>query len=191
VLREKKRILDEFLVASAQAGDRKAFSQLAKRWHPALLRHAWRLIGDEDLARDTLQDAWIDIVRGLPGLLDVAAFPAWAYRIVTRKCANSIRKIQQVRKTKAAMLAEPAIHEDGEVIAENSADMGVVSKVMADLPAEQNATMALYHLEGLGVAEISVALGVPVGTVKTRLMHARRKIRNALNLNDTGGSNEQ
>jgi len=191
VRRDKKRILDEYLVASAQTGDRKAFSLLAKRWHPALFRHAWRLTGDEDQARDTLQDAWIDIIRGLPRLNDAAAFPAWSYQIVTRKCASSIRKNQQVRKIKAAILAEPVRYEDGEAIAEMSADKSVVSTAIAGLPSEQSSAMALYHLEDLSVAEISVALGVPVGTVKTRLMHARRKIRIALNLTDTGGSNEQ
>ena len=191
VRRDKKRILDEYLVASAQTGDRKAFSLLAKRWHPALYRHAWRLTGDEDQARDTLQDAWVDIVRGLPRLKDAAAFPAWSYQIVTRKCANTIRKIQRVRKTKLAVMAELRVHEDGEAIAERRADMSVVSKAIANLPPEQCATMALYHLEDMGVAEISVALDVPVGTIKTRLMHARRKIRIALNLTDTGGSNEQ
>ncbi len=179
--RGKKRVLDEYLVASAQAGDRKAFAQLARHWQPALMRHAWRLTGDEDMARDALQDAWLDIVRGLPRLKDAIAFPAWSYRIVTRKCANAIRKVKNVRRTKQAIAAEPDVPPlDGEARIEQRAEMATIAAVMAKLPSGQRSALALYHMEDLSIAEISVALGMPAGTVKTRLMHALRKIRAAL-----------
>ena len=105
--RDKKRVLGEYLVSAARTGDRSAFDQLARLYQPELARHAWRLSGDQDMAQDVLQDAWLDIVRGLGRLNDPAAFPAWAYRIVTRKCAGMIRKRQRVRDTQAAMAAEP------------------------------------------------------------------------------------
>lgn len=190
-IRDKKRVLDEYLVASAQAGDRKAFARLASNWQPALMRHAWRLTGDEDMARDALQDAWLDIVRGLPRLKDAIAFPAWSYRIVTRKCATAIRKVQRVRRTKQAVAAEPESPPlDGETVVEQRADLAAISGAMATLPADQRSALALYHMEDLSIAEISVALGVPAGTVKTRLMHARRKIRAALEHISGGHSDE-
>jgi RNA polymerase sigma factor (sigma-70 family) len=189
--RNKARVLDEYLVISAQSGDRRAFGQLATRWQPALLRHAWRLTGNPDQAHDALQDAWLDIVRGLPRLHDAAAFPAWAYRIVTRKCATLIRKLQRTRRTNDAYAVEPKIEAEGIEQVEMRAEMAAVSAAINALPPEQQSAIALYHMEDLSVAEISVALGIPAGTVKTRLMHARRKIRAALETIDEGGSNEQ
>lgn len=188
--RDKKRVFEEYLVVSAQAGDRKAFDQLAALWQPALMRHAWRLTGDQDMAADTLQDAWLDIVRGLPRLKDAAAFPAWAYRIVTRKCASSIRKIQRVRRTKQAVAQQPDPVDRAAERAEQSADLAAVSEVIATLPPDQRSAIALFHGRELSVAEIAIALDVPVGTVKTRLMHARRKIRAALEPEAEGGRND-
>ena len=90
--RDAERIYDEYLVAAATTGDRAAASRLVARWQPRLLRHAWRVGGDADLAKDAVQDAWIEILRGLARLDDVAAFPAWAYRIVTRRCQRALAR---------------------------------------------------------------------------------------------------
>jgi DNA-directed RNA polymerase specialized sigma24 family protein len=83
------RLLDEYLLASVRAGDRKAFELLARRWQRKLLAHAWRLLGgDAEGARDAVQDGWVEIVTGLSRLRDDRAFAAWAYRIVSRRCAR-------------------------------------------------------------------------------------------------------
>jgi RNA polymerase sigma-70 factor (ECF subfamily) len=126
------RLLDEYLAAAARAGDRAAFGRLAGQWQPKLLAHAWRLTGDPELARDVVQDAWTDIARGLHRLGDVAVFPAWAYRIVSRRAVDAIDRRVRARR-------------------------------------------------------LSAAMDVPAGTVKTRLMHARTRLRAALTgENDNG-----
>ena len=193
--RDMRRVLGEYLVIAAQTGDRAASGQLARLWQPALLRHALRLTGETELARDTLQDAWIDILRGLGGLTDAAAFPAWAYRIVTRKSAATIRGLQRRRQTGAALAAEPEGADDGERTAEALADRGPLARALTDLPIEQRMAMALFYIDDFTVAEIAVALSVPAGTIKTRLMHGRRKMRAALDLSisqpsNQGGSND-
>lgn len=170
--------LDAFLAASARAGDRAAMRTLAGRWYPLLTAHAWRLTGDHEMAADAVQEAWVEIVRGLPGLRDDHAFAAWAYRIVTRRCARLVRVRQSDRALAKAVKAEPQ-----EVAAEDHHDEGDVlrlKKAMAALPPDQRAAIALFHLQGLSVAETAIALDVPAGTVKTRLMHARRKLRDSL-----------
>jgi len=171
------RLLDEYLLVSALAGDRRAFAALAKRWQKKLLAHAWRLLGDAEAARDAVQEGWIEIVRGLPRLRDERAFPAWAYRIVTRRCAKAVGAAVRRREVEAELAAEgePAAPE-----AESGRDHERLRAAIRALPEEQRAAIALFHFEELSVAEVAVALDVPAGTVKTRLMHARRKLRAAL-----------
>ncbi|MBL4619521.1 MAG: sigma-70 family RNA polymerase sigma factor [Marinicaulis sp.] len=178
--RQKARILDEYLAASARAGDRVAFGQLAKRWQPKLYAHACRLMGDAELARDVVQEGWGDIAKGLSRLDDAAVFPAWAYRIITRRAADSIRRTQRDRRLTQGFVAEPTPEDNGAAAIEVHADRTPLTKAMASLPPEQRAAIALFYLEDFSVAEIAAALSVPAGTVKTRLMHARRKLRTAL-----------
>jgi len=178
--RRKDRILDEFLAAAARAGGRPALDALALRWERRLVRHAWRLVGDIEDARDVAQDAWIDIARGIGRLNDSAAFPAFAFRIVTRRAADLVRRKKRARRAAAAFAAEPrdsACIYDGM---DASASAPALLAAMAALPADQRAAIALFYLEDLSVAEIAAALGVPAGTVKTRLMAARDKLRIAL-----------
>ena len=176
MVREAARILDEYLLVSARAGDRGAFELLARRWQKKLLAHAWRLLGDRESARDAVQEGWLEIVRGLGRLQDERAFPAWAYRIVSRRCARQIGSAARPRRLAAAM--EPETRE--EAAAGASADHDRLRAAISALPQDQRAAIALYHFEELSVAEVAVALDVPAGTVKTRLMHARRKLRAAL-----------
>lgn len=176
-VRDSERIYDEFLVASAMGGDRQALDRLIARWQPRLLRHAWRVLGDAERARDALQEAWIEILRGLGRMNDVAAFPAWAYRIVSRRCYRTLASTSRepFESVEAGLSQEPKTpeRESGEF----SYDLGLVVSALTALPAPQRAAIALFYLEGLTVAEIAVALDVPPGTVKTRLMHARTKLR--------------
>jgi len=174
------RIFDEYLVASARAGDASAFSRLAENWQKRLLAHAYRLTGDAELARDVVQDGWADIVRGLPGLKEPSVFPAWAYRIITRRAADAVRRIQRKRRTEAAYAGEPVAENKSLGKMEMGADSSPLHQAIEKLPSKQRAVIALYYLEEFSITEISVALSVPAGTVKTRLMHARKKLRTKL-----------
>ena len=170
------RVLDEYLVVSAKAGDRRAFDLLARRWHRKLVAHAWRLTGDGEIAREAAQEGWIEILRGLAGLRDERAFPAWAYRIVSRRCAGQISRVQARRALDRAIAAEPETCPPED----RGDEMLRLRAAVRSLPEGQRAAVALFHFEDMSVAETAVALDVPVGTVKTRLMHARRTLRVAL-----------
>ena len=176
--RPSDRLLDGYLVASARVGDHEAFALLVRRWHPKLLAHAWRLLGDPEQARDAVQDAWREIVRGMPRLADTSAFPAWAYRIVSRRAARLIQGLRGERRLAEAVEQQPREQFAGPD--EGDLDSYRLRQAIAGLPAEQRAAIALFHLEDMSVAEVAVALDVPVGTVKTRLMNGRKKLRAAL-----------
>jgi RNA polymerase sigma factor (sigma-70 family) len=184
--RKTARLFDEYLAAAARAGDAGAFGRLAERWQPKLLAHAWRLMGEAEAARDVVQDAWVDIARGLARLDDASLFPAWAYRIVSRRAADAIRKHTHARRLGAAFAADAPRADDSAGRMETDADAEPLARAIADLPPEQRAAVALFYIEDLSVAEIAAAMKVPAGTVKTRLMHARAKLRTALKGEDHG-----
>jgi len=167
------------LVAEAQAGSAIAFARLARRWDRRLVAHAWRLLGDGDAAREAAQSAWVEMARGLKRLREPAAFPAWAYRITTRQAAAIIRRRQGERRLQGALEQAAITEPQVTVQPEPTADDALHAAIRA-LPPDQRAAIALHHFEGLSVAETAVALDAPVGTIKTRLMHARLKLRAAL-----------
>lgn len=171
------RVLDEYLVISARAGNREAFELLARRWHKKLVAHAWRLTGDMEVARDAAQSGWGEIAWGLHRLQDERAFPAWAYRIVSRACAKQFGGLARQRQIRSSFEAEPLPLNCGD---DRRLQADALRAAIGDLPAGQRAAIALFHFEEMSVAEVAVALNVPVGTVKTRLMHARHKLRAAL-----------
>ena len=175
---QQERILEEYLVISARMGDGRAMGQLAEVRGPRLLAHAVRLLGDREEARDAVQEAWVEILRALPRLREACAFPAWATRIVTRRCARLIQGKQRQRALAAGYGAE--VDEIAMPAGSFTAEVAGLRAAIAALRPDHAATIALFYLEEMSVAEVSVALDIPVGTVKTRLMHARAKLKEAL-----------
>lgn len=182
--RDKERILDAYLVASARLGDRAAFATLVRHYNGKLIAHAWRLLGDHEGAKDAVQESWAEILRGLARLRDDRAFPAWAYRIVSRRCGRQIGRIQSERRLAEEIAAAPVEDEPAGSLA---LDVAAVRAAIRSLPSGQQAAIALFYLEEMSVAEVAVALDVPAGTVKTRLMHARHSLRAVLEGDDTCG----
>lgn len=177
-MRSIENIVEEYLVAGARLGDHKAIARLAALRGPGLLRHAYRLLGNRDDAQDAMQDAWIEILKGLNGLHDDRAFPAWAYRIVTRRAARIIAA--NIKRRRHA--ADVAAVEDVSIAetASEAADAHAVRQAIKALPPPQAAAISLFYLEDMSVAEVAIALDVPPGTIKTRLMHARTKLNKTL-----------
>jgi len=177
-MKQAERSLEELLVLRAQAGDSRALDQLVRLRGPRLLVHAMRLSGRAEDARDIVQEAWIEILRGLHGLREARAFAAWATRIVTRRAARFVRGNVARRALSAAVSVETETSMPD--VGEAASDARAVRKAMSSLPPDQAATIALFYLEDMSVAEVAIALDIPRGTVKTRLMHARAKLKDAL-----------
>ncbi|MCU0232215.1 MAG: RNA polymerase sigma factor [Acidobacteria bacterium] len=168
-------IEDEWLVLRSQEGDDAAFERLIARWQPRLWRHARRLVADDDDAWDALQEAWISMLAGLRRLHDPAAFPAWAYRIVTFKCADAARRAGRERRTeRGAAVADTPRYETGRD------EIEALRRALHELTLEQRAILSLHYMEELGVERIAEILGIPAGTVKSRLHHARAALAQRL-----------
>lgn len=93
----REHALRSYLVQSAKIGDRGAMGRLVTLVSPRLLAHAARLLGEPEQARDAVQAAWVEILRGLPKLRDDAAFLPWALRITSRRVARLIGQRQRER----------------------------------------------------------------------------------------------
>lgn len=170
---ETARLFDELLVAHVQSGDRRACDRLVQRWQPRLLRTARRLLRDEDQALVAVQESWISILRGIGGLRDPSRFAPWAFGILRRRCADGIRQVQARRTREGGMPEEVAAPP-------TAGDAAALHQAFAGLPDDQRFAAQLFFVEGLTLAEIAEVQEVPVGTAKTRLFHARRKLKAAL-----------
>jgi RNA polymerase sigma-70 factor (ECF subfamily) len=172
------RLYDELLVTLVQSGDRRAGERLAARWQPRLARTARRLLGEEEASLAAVQEAWLSILRGIGSLRDPARFAPWAFGILRRRCADRIRRVQAERARSGESAHEPALPA--------SAEEGIaIRQAFAALPPDQRLAAQLFFVEGLTLAEIAEVQEVPPGTAKTRLFHARRKLKAALTGDDT------
>jgi len=181
--RHEDLIADELLVLEAQSGDRAALDRLVARWSGAMGRLARRLTGDDEMAREAVQDAWIGVVRGLGRLDDPARFGGWAMRIVRRRCADRIRARGRARDASSSVA--PAVGRDTSTpVSAEHADS--LREALASLDPDDRLALGLHYVDGLALRHVASALGVPVGTVKSRLHAARARLREALSaLEDT------
>jgi len=173
-----ERRYDGLLVTLVRCGDRRAAERLAARWYPRLLRTARRLLQNEDQAREAVQETWTGICRGWMSLRDTERFPAWAYGILHRKCADRIRSAQRLRQR------EDDQSDDVAITPSTSEDRYSIDQALTRLSDDHRAAAILFFGEGLTLAEVAVATGVPLGTAKSRLFHARRQLKAALTGDD-------
>jgi len=169
------RVYDELLVTLARSGDQRAANRLAARWYPRLMRTALRLLQDRSEAEDAVQEAWAGICRGWPRLSDPAMFPGWAFGILRRKCADRIRKAQSQRARTAPLDAapEPSQVARGELRVE-------IDQALDQLSDDHRLVAVLFFGEGLSLSEIAAIAGIPVGTAKSRIFHARQHLKSTL-----------
>lgn len=172
-----EHIRDELLVMGCQEGDPRAFEELVARWQERLWRHAYRLAENQDVAYDILQEAWIAIGRGLPRLHDASAFPAWAYRIVSNKCRDWLRREYRRRKGYELYAESVNREEPGSDAAEDEDLCEHLRQALGRLSGPDRALLALKYDEGFDTAAIAEVLGIPEGTVRSRLHHTRNRLR--------------
>lgn len=179
--RTQEDIQDELLVLQSQDGDGEALKTLIARWQPRLVRLAWRLTAEREAARDVVQDSWLAIVRGLRRLDDPARFRSWACRIVSNKCADwTRRRVVQRAVTEELQNEAETAYENPSNLESSLSEVDLLRTALRKLPDEQRVILSLHYLDGMGVAEISRVLSVPHGTVKSRLHHARNRLKQTL-----------
>jgi len=167
------------LVERAGRGDHDAFGQLV-RGRIARLDAAARLIlRDPELARDAVQEALVGAWRDLPGLRDPDSFDAWIHRITVRSCLGILRRRRRrvVEVELTPMADVPAGDTDSYIV-----DRDEVERALRRLQPDQRAVVVLHYFLGLPLPETAEALGIPLGTAKSRLHRSLAAMRADLNI---------
>jgi RNA polymerase sigma-70 factor, ECF subfamily len=165
------------LVEQAMRGDQEAFAALATDSVDVCYRLAYRILRDPHRAQDATQQALLGAWRDLPTLRDAARFDAWLHRLVVNACyveARSERRwVARVRVISHDSLIEPDF-------ARSVANRDELEEAFRGLTPEQRAVVVLHHHLGYPLTEIAETLGIPAGTARSRLHHAVRQLRAAL-----------
>ena len=168
--------MDQSLVEQAQRGDREAFTSLAFELSDRLFAVAHRILRDFDAAGDALQVTLLRIWRDLPSLRDSSMVERWSYRILVRACHDQLRQ-QRRRAPIMEVLLVPGTEPGPEAAVLHRDEL---DRAFRRLSTEQRAAIVLQYYRGLTLPEIAEILGVPVGTVRSRLHYAKRALRAAI-----------
>jgi len=174
--RSRREIYDELLITRCRRGDSGAWTELVERWNDRLYYYLRRLIDNEADAANALQEVWFQAFRGLKHLRDTSRLSAWLYTIARRIAVNHYRHDASRPERESADITEAATHDEDEFQMQlENAELVHFGLSLLDLPERE--VLTLYFLEDLSVAEMAEVIGVPVGTVKSRLFKARRTLK--------------
>jgi RNA polymerase sigma factor (sigma-70 family) len=175
----RDRVTEAELAALAHAGDREAFGELATRYAAQARRVARTILDDADDADDAAQDGFLAAWRHLGRYDPARPFGPWLLRIVANAAADRRRR-RRVRQTEELSPVAPSTVAGPAVEADRRALRAAFAAALRALPERQRTAVVLFDLEGYGHAEIAGILGIPEGTVRSDVFHARRALREPL-----------
>jgi RNA polymerase sigma-70 factor (ECF subfamily) len=169
--RSREAARQELLVVRCQLGEREAFDELVDRWHLPIWRYVRRLVSRDD-AEEVTQEVWLRILRGILSVEDPARLPAWIFTIARRTVMDRLR----VRYAQAPLV--PIEEEPSGLLGIEEPDLGwmeeeILEQALLELSPMERDVLVLFHLRELTLREVAEVLGVPSGTVKSRLSRAR------------------
>ena len=169
--------MDTELVTRAQGGDQEAFADLVYAIADRFLAVSHRILSDIGLAEDATQQALLGIWQHLPQLRDPARFEAWSYRLLVRACYAEGRKSRRwTPNLRLLSVDEPMVVDGTSAVV----DRDELETAFRHLSLEHRAVVVLHHYLDLPVERVAELLGIPVGTVYSRLHYAIRGMRAAL-----------
>jgi RNA polymerase sigma-70 factor (ECF subfamily) len=173
---------DGLLVARVRDGDIDALGKLYERYKTKVYRTATAITHDERMAEDILQEVFLRVNRYADSFDQAQPFEPWLYRITvnlsyswTNRAKRWVHFFQDaIERLKASSRRDP------ERVAEDREQLELLRRAIDRLPDSHRVVVILYYLEGLSVSKVAYALGVPEGTVKSRLYYAREKLRRSI-----------
>ena len=182
---------EQVLISDALHGDLDAFNRLVLAYQDLAFNVAYRMLTDEDLAADAVQNAFISAYKNLRTYRG-GSFKAWVLRMVTNGCYDELRR----QKRQPTVALEPVNRDNGEEMesaewlrsddpspqdAFDTAELEhALQHCLESLPMDFRAVVVLVDVQGMDYAEVSQTVKAPLGTVKSRLARARLKLRDCL-----------
>ena len=164
------------VVEAAQRGDHEAFEVVATANGDRLYAVAYLILRDRQRAEDAVQEALVHAWKELPMLRDPDRVEGWLYRLVVNACADAGRQLRRWSSEVRMIRTEPATDDDAVPLA----DRDQLERGFRRLKPEHRVVIVLQFYLGLTVPEIAETLGIPGGTVKSRLHYATAALRAAL-----------
>lgn len=177
-MQEKFLKTDAELVEQYQSGDVKALKELVKRWHKTFCNKAYWLTKNADASKDIAQDTWKTIINKLKDLKNPNSFGSWALRIIYSKSFDWLRA--QKRISDKQQDYKHLVDNIEEEIEERELLKQKLKFAIGKLSEQQQMVIKLFYTEEYSLKEISETLNISVGTTKSRLFHAREKLKQKL-----------
>ena len=173
------------LVRQAQRGDREAFDSLARLTGDRCMAIAFRILRDFDLADDAVQSALLTAWQQIRTLRDAELFEPWLHRILTRACFAETRRRRRWSERVRLIPVEP-VHGPDEYETVDNRDQ--LEHAFRRLTVEQRAVLVFHHYLGLSLPEVAARLDLPLGTVKSRMHHAKQALRASIDAEARGAT---
>jgi RNA polymerase sigma-70 factor (ECF subfamily) len=168
---DRREITDEELVIEVRSKDKERYIDVVKRYEEKLMRYVTYLIGDEEKAKDVVQDSFIKAYVNLNGFDTKKKFSSWIYRIVHNEAINSVKKYH-----KEVPLKQDMDFESGEDIEHDFTKKEIIEKAhicLQEMPMMYSEPLSLFFLEDMPYDQISDILRLPMGTIATRINRAK------------------
>lgn len=175
--------LEAELIRKCQAGDARSYEVLVRVHEEQGVRMALGIMGDPDTARDAVQQAFIKAYRALDRFETGRRFRPWFLQILRNQCRDMLRREKagfEVRRMDQVMAERIASPSNPEREHDRTAARETVWRGLGRISVDHREVLVMKELEGFSYAEIAEAMGIPEGTVASRLYHARRALREAL-----------
>lgn len=175
---------DRDLIDRVSGGDHAAFSELYRRYSPSAFGLANRILGDQTMAEEVLQEVFLSVWRRA-GAFDPArgSVRSWLFAQIHHRSVDVVRREEAERRRSRATVEPEATEEDVDNVIEEgwlSARREHVKSALTSLPEEQRRVIELAYYRGLTQTQVADAMGVPLGTVKSRTLAAMRRLRSVL-----------
>ena len=164
------------LVDAARAGSPEAFALLVRRYYSPIVRLAFRITRDPDEAKDIAQDVFLRAFRSLDTLLPERPFESWLFFVARNASLDAIRRRHRTDAIDAKREMRP-LELGPEHIALRKEQAAQVRMALEGLPLKYRTVLELYYVSDLRYRDIAEALNIPIGTVKTHLSRAKRRLR--------------
>ena len=181
-------INEKKLIARATSGDPAAFNSLMQQHEGRMYAVALRMCANREDAQDCLQEAMLRIYRAISGFKGESSFATWVYHITMNTCLDELRKRKNRQSTSLDNLLDMGwLPTDETNVPEKHAirneSRRALQSAIANLPEDMRSAIVLRDIEGLSYDEIAQALGINIGTIKSRISRGREKLREKLKEN--------